>query len=240
MYWRLFVGGAFLFAVWYWRPDFFLAAVVLVIVLSGVAMLARGQERSGGDGRLLALVADRLGGGFRARRSLGYRFESGMVQVREMRLEDQARGDQVLLELSTELQDRVPLCFVVRRRGPGVKWIRLVQNTPIPDVRFEYSLQAVETSSPLLEAAGNQPGMLEEHFFTGGIFNMLQELVKPGGRSHLGFQSLLFNGRALSTLWLVDETEPSSQELRLAMLQTLLLATELSATLEDIRFHARV
>ena len=155
----------------------------------------------------------------------------GEVRVGQGSLPGQIAGDATFLTLSVPIGRRIPFCFAIRPEHPPVRWMHMVENTPISGVDFEYQLRAVPVAERV-EAASNHPKLLGDwlHGETLRTVLVLGEAPTPG------FQGLLFDGQRLVSLWTWTGPPPGAV-LRLAAMRTLLLAGELDTLLSEVQFN---
>ena len=206
----------------------FLVATAIFVVVEHVR-----RRRAVVPQRPVAAEAARLLRGARRNRQGGWNvpMAGGHVRVGQGTLPGQVAGDEPFLTLSVPLGRRVPFCFAIRPAAAPLRWVHLVENTPIPGARFEFRLKPVAVGGGL-EAASNHSALLEDwlHGETLATVRALGEAEAPA------LQGLHFDGRRLVSLWVWRGTPPEPI-LRLAAMRTLLLAGELDTLLVDVRFN---
>ena len=208
-------------------PVFLVASVIFII-----AEHVRGRRAAAPIRAVAAEAAQRLKGARRNRQGgWSVPMAGGHVRVGQGALSGQVRGDEPFLTLSVPLNRRVPFAFAIRPEDPPVRWVHLVENTPIPGARFEYQLRPVPLDGGM-EAAANHPELLGD-WLQGETLETLRAL---GGAGALALQGLHFDGHRLQSLWVWRDPPPEAV-LRLAALRTLLLAGELDTLLADVRFN---
>ena len=218
----------------FWVVERSLFPVFLVVsVVWVVAEHVRGRRAGPPVPRAIAAEAARLLHGARRTRRGAWivPMAGGEVRLGQGDLPGQIAGDAIFLTLSVPLGRRIPFCFAVRPEHPPVRWMHMVENTPIPGVDFEYRLRAVPVGERL-EAASNHPDLLGDwlHGETLRTVLVLGEAPVPG------FQGLLFDGQRLVSLW-TWTSPPLEPVLRLAAMRTLLLAGELDTLLSEVQFN---
>jgi len=206
------------------------------LVVSAVWVVAE-HVRRGRAGppvpRAIAAEAARLLNGTRRTRGGAWivPMAGGEVRVGQGDLAGQVAGEATFLTFSVPLGRRIPFCFAIRPEHPPVRWMHMVENTPISGVDFEYQLRAVPVGDRL-EAASNHPDLLRDwlHGETLRTVLVLGEAPSPG------FQGLLFDGQRFVSLW-TWTGPPPGPVLRLAAMRTLLLAGELDTLLSEVQFN---
>lgn len=229
--WKWFLIFLVLAIFWVAEPSLF----PVFLVASAVFVIADHvrRRRTVVPTRPVAAEAARLLSGARRNRQGGWNvpMAGGHVRVGQGELPEQVSGEETFLTLSVPLGRRAPFCFAVRPEKPPVKWVHLVENTPIPGARFEYRLQPVAVDGAF-EAASNHPALLED-WLQGETLGTVRSL---GDTEAPALQGLHFDGRRLVSLW-VWRGAPPEAVLRLAAMRTLLLAGELDQLLEDVQFN---
>jgi len=229
--WKWFLVFLVLAIFWVAEPSLF----PVFLVASAVFIIAEHvrKRRAAPAQRPVAAEAARLLKGARRNRQGGWNvpMAGGHVRVGQGMLPEQVSKEETFLTLSAHLPRRNPFCFAIRPAQPPVRWVHLVENTPIPGARFEYRLQPVTVGGGR-EAASNHPALLEDWLHG----ETLQTIRSLGEAADLPLQGLHFDGHRLVSLW-AWRAPPPEAILRLAAMRTLLLAGELDTLLEDVKFN---
>ncbi|MFH1530412.1 MAG: hypothetical protein ABIK09_06715 [Pseudomonadota bacterium] len=228
--WKWFLVLLVLAIFWVAEPSLFPVFLVVSAVFVIVEHIRRRRHRE--PTRPVAVEAARLLKGTRRDRQGAWvvPMAGGHVHVGQGGLLGQVAGEEIFLTLSAPVGRRVPFCFAIRPTKPPVRWVHLVENTPIPGVRFEFQLRSIPVGSDL-EAASNHPALLGD-WLQGDTLRTLRVLGEAGTPA---LQGLHFDGRRLVSLWVWRDPPPEAI-LRLAAMRTLLLAGELDTLLDDVQF----
>ena len=229
--WKWFLVFLVLAVFWVAEPSLFPIFLVASAVFITGEHIRRHRTRE--PPRPVAAEAAQLLHGARRNRQGGWNVPVAGAHVRigQGTLPGQVAADEPFLTLSVPLRRRVPFGFAIRPAAPPVRWVHLVENTPIPGARFEYQLRPVPLDGGM-EAAANHPELLGD-WLQGETLETLRAL---GGAGALALQGLHFDGHRLQSLWVWRDPPPEAV-LRLAALRTLLLAGELDTLLADVRFN---
>jgi hypothetical protein len=229
--WKWFLVILVLSIFWVAEPDLFpvfLVATVVFVIAEHVR-----RRRTPRTVRPVAAEAARLLHGARRNRQGGWSvpMAGGHVRVGQAELPEQISGEETFLTLAVPLRRRIPFCFALRPAKAPVRWVHLVENTPIPGARFEYRLRPVAVGDAF-EAASNHPALLED-WLHGETLETVRAL---GAADAPVLQGLHFDGRRLVSLWAWRVVPPEAL-LRLAAMRTLLLSGELDQLLEGVQFN---
>ena len=229
--WKWFLVLLVLAILWVAEPSlfpvFFVASLVFII-----ADHIR-RRRTPAPQATVAAEAARLLNGARRNRQGGWNvpMAGSHVRIGQGGLPGQVAGDEIFLTISVPLGRKIPFCFAIRPPTPPVRWVHLVENTPIPGARFEFQLSPVPVAGAL-EAASNHPALLGD-WLHGEVLGTIRSLVETEA---LALQGLHFDGRRLVTLWVWRGQTPGAV-LRLAAMRTLLLSGELDQLTEGVQFN---
>ena len=229
--WKWFLVFLVLAIFWVAEPSLFPVFLVASLVFVIAEHIRRHRTRT--PVRPVAAEAARLLNGARRNRQGGWNvpMAGGHVRIGQEELSGQVAGEEIFLTLSVPLGGRIPFCFAIRPSSPPVRWVHLVENTPIPGARFEFQLSPVPMGGDL-EAASNHPALLGDWLHG----ETLQTIRSLGEAEVPALQGLHFDGRRLVSLWAWRDPPPGAV-LRLAAMRTLLLAGELDNLLEDVQFN---
>jgi hypothetical protein len=237
--WKWFLVSLVLAIFWIAEPSLFPVFLVATAVFVIAEHIRR--RRAAPPPRPVAAEAAGLLKGARRNRQGGWNvpMAGGHVRVGQGQLPEQVSKEETFLTLSVPLGRRTPFGFAIRPDRPPVRWVHLVENTPIPGARFEYQLKPVAVGGGL-EAASNHPALLED-WLHGETLQTLRSLgeasfLASGEAPSLALQGVHFDGRRLVSLW-AWRGPPPEAILRLAAMRTLLLAGELDTLLEDVKFN---
>lgn len=140
-------------------------------------------------------------------------------------------GKTAMLAIASDVGLACPFCFVMRPAARPVAGDTLVENTPIPDIDFEYSLARQEALDGW-ECASNMPSLMLEFLLDPEVMANLAVLQ---GSAEPRLQEFLFDGRELRSLWLPADTM-QEHNLRRILARLVLLSTDLGELLSGVHF----
>jgi len=106
----------------------------------------------------------------------------------------------VVVDVATPLYRETPFCFVMRSRSAKVREADLVENSRIPDVRFEYQLRRMPTPDGI-EAASNMPDLFQTTAASDSAFSPYALFSAKG----IELEKVYFNGRVLHSVLVLSK-----------------------------------